>query len=39
MKASSCKTVGLGIETGDPDTLKQMGKGTSKEKIKKAIKY
>lgn len=37
MKESNCSTVGLGIETGDTATLKQMGKGTSKEKILKAI--
>lgn len=37
MKAANCATVGLGVETGNEETLKKMGKGISKEKIKKAI--
>jgi anaerobic magnesium-protoporphyrin IX monomethyl ester cyclase len=37
MKSSGCKLVGLGIETGDDDIFKKMGKGINKEKVKKAI--
>lgn len=38
MKEAGCILVGLGIETGDEETLKHMGKGINKDKIKKAIK-
>ncbi len=38
MKEANCSTVGLGIETGDEEKLKNMGKGTSLPKIMKAIK-
>ena len=38
MKQSNCKLVGLGIETGNDDTFKRMGKGTSRKKVKNAIK-
>ncbi len=38
MKEANCSTVGLGIETGDEEKLKKMGKGTSIPKIIEAIR-
>lgn len=37
LKQAGCKLVGLGIETGDDEIFKQMGKGINKQKVKKAI--
>ncbi len=37
MKASNCSVVGLGVETGDEEKLKKMGKGISVSKIMKAV--
>ena len=37
MKASNCLMVGLGIETGDEITMKNMGKGITLDKVKNAI--
>ena len=39
MKESGCNTVGVGVETGDPDILKKIGKGTTLEQAKLAVKY
>jgi radical SAM superfamily enzyme YgiQ (UPF0313 family) len=33
MKNAGCSLIGLGIESGDPERLKKIGKGTSLEKI------
>ncbi|MBD64184.1 MAG: hypothetical protein CME62_03195 [Halobacteriovoraceae bacterium] len=38
MKKAGCRLVGLGIETGDEEVFRKMGKGINKEKIKKTIK-
>lgn len=38
MKASNCSVVGLGVETGDEEKLKKMGKGISVSKIMNAVK-
>ncbi len=38
MRASNCRLVGLGIESGEEDTLKLMGKGTSLENIFEAVR-
>lgn len=38
MKEANCYTVGLGVETGDEEKLKNMGKGTSIPRIMKAVK-
>lgn len=37
MKKSGCYLMGLGIETGDADLIRRMGKGISIEKVKKVI--
>jgi len=38
MKDSNCSVVGLGVETGDEEKLKKMGKGISVSKIMNAVK-
>lgn len=38
MKASNCNLVGLGIESGDEERLKSMGKGTNVQTILEAVK-
>lgn len=37
MKESGCRLVGLGIETGDDNIFKQMGKGINTKKVKQTI--
>lgn len=34
---AGCRMLGFGMETGDPETLKQMGKGTNLNKIKEIV--
>lgn len=34
---AGCRLLGFGLETGDPDTLKQMGKGTNLNKIREIV--
>ncbi len=38
MRDANCQLVGLGIESGEEDTLKKMGKGTSLENIFEAVR-
>ena len=37
MKKAGCNMVGLGIESGDPERLKRIGKGTSLENVLSAV--
>lgn len=39
MKNAGCFGIGIGVESGDPHTLKSIRKGITLEQIKRAIKY
>lgn len=37
LKQAGCRTVGFGVESGNPDVLKRMGKKATKDRVRKAI--
>ncbi len=39
MKASGCYEVAVGVESGSPKVLREIGKGTSVKSIKRGVKY